>query len=250
MGEIHYGCKYRAGQRRAVTCAALQYSAAMPALSSALMQPELSIRHYHGEYDPHVHNHAQILIGLSGRLELEVGGRSAFVDASCGVVIPPGVAHGFMARHNARVAVVDAQDQDMLRQFGRFAVTPPLARLTDAASLVHAVGRAPRTLARRGIDLERLDAALVAGLHQTWNTARMAALFFLSAQRFHARLVELTGLSPQRYLRRRRLAFAVLSLRSGQTLEQTALRCGYASAGALAYALRRDRGVGSRMLRS
>ena len=72
----------------------------------------------------------------------------------------------------------------------------------------------------------------------------------LSVAQFHARFVELTANTPQDWLRNLRLDAACQQLRQGAALEATALRCGYASASALAYALRRDRGLSSRQLKA
>lgn len=220
----------------------------------SLMQPEVSVRQYSGEHTAHAHDHAQILYALEGRMELEVAGRAAFVDAACGLVVPAGVAHGFLASPGAKLFVIDVPQVQGVDKARRFSVPAALRGVVpssgaDAGAHLAALLDAPRVLARRDLDLQTVGAQVSRTLHEDWNTRRMAALVHLSAQRFHVRWQELTGKTPQQWLRDLRLDAAVAAIARGDSLENTALRFGYKSASALAFALRRDRNVGARDLR-
>jgi AraC-like DNA-binding protein len=215
-----------------------------------LLEPVATLRHYLGVHEPHVHAHAQLLFGLAGRLELEVDGRAAWVDPGAGLIVPPDTPHAYEAARAARVWVVDAPAAPGLERVRRFGLpagwTPPV----DAAALVALAGTAPQLRARRRLDPVRLEQALGGRLHEDWPNHRMAALYALSPPRFHARWLALTGLAPQAWLRARRLDVATALLKSGLTLDAAALQVGYAGASALAFALRRERGVGVRGLRA
>jgi AraC-like DNA-binding protein len=210
------------------------------------------VRRYSGEYASHAHDHVQIMFALDGRMELDALGHAAFVDTSCGMVIPSGLTHGFLAPRHTRMFVMDVPPQAGTERLKRFAVTPAIRQLThmaDTASALEQLLEAPDIATRRGIDLTRLNDALDATLHESWTTDRMARLFYLSAQRFHARLLELCGQTPQAYLRTRRLDRAQVLLVMGLPLETAALQVGYRSASALGFALKRDRQSGARLLR-
>lgn len=225
----------------------------MPVHPVSVVEIASSIRRYSGEYLHHEHDHGQIMFALQGRMELEIGGRSAFADTSCGMVIPAGVTHGFLATRDVRMFVIDLPAHQVVGGAHSFAVTPECRHSvawTDASLQLAQLLQAPRVLARRGIDLAELDTALDAALHEAWSTARMATLFFLSPQRFHARLLELTGQTPQAYVRTHRFDAAERLLRNGVPLETTAQQVGYGSASALSFALKRDRDVGARQLRA
>ena len=219
----------------------------------ALEQAQASVRSYSGEHQAHAHEHAQILFALQGRMELEVSGQSSFVDSACGMVIPAGTAHGYLAQPQTQVFVIDAPMASGLDKLRRFAVPPPLrfpVSSLSAAAQMALVLQAPSLLQRRALNLQLLQQQVQAALHESWPTARLAAMVHLSVAQFHARFVELTANTPQDWLRNLRLDAACQQLRQGAALEATALRCGYASASALAYALRCDRGLSSRQLKA
>lgn len=210
------------------------------------------MRSYDGEHQAHAHSHAQILFALQGRMELEVGGRPSFVDSACGMVIPAGTDHGYLAAPLTQVLVIDTPMAHGVDRLRRFAVPPTLRFVQSslsAAAQMALLLQAPTLLQRRGLNLQSLQQQVQSALHESWPTVRLAGLVHLSVAQFHARFVELTQHTPQDWLRKLRLDAAVLQIRQGSALEATALRCGYASASALAYALRRERGVTSRQLR-
>ncbi|WP_368639347.1 AraC family transcriptional regulator [Castellaniella ginsengisoli] len=218
-----------------------------------LFEPVSTLRRYDGQAHVHIHDHAQVMVPLAGRMDLEVDGHALFTDPSCGMLIPAGARHAYCAEPGTRILVIDAPESTGLERLRRFALTPAcrtLGSLGDPRLQLALLLDLPTVLSsRRGLDLAQLDAALASALHEPWPTARMARLFHLSPQRFHARLVELTGRAPGGYLRALRLEHAGRMLARGATLEAVAARVGYRSGSALAYALRRDRGVGARALR-
>lgn len=219
-------------------------------MQRSLTAPVASQRRYRGDYEAHAHDHVQVLFGLSGRLELEVDGRAALVEPGRALVLPPGSAHGYRAERPALALVIDAPPQRQLGRVRSLAVDGRrLLGRSDLASVLADLAGAPRALPRRALDLAALAEQVDTHLHEAWPTARLATLACLSVPRLHARWLDATGCSPQAWLRQRRLDRAQALLAAGRSLETSALQVGYASASALAYALRRDRGLGARQLR-
>lgn len=217
---------------------------------SALARPAApEVRHYHGDHGRHAHAHAQLLFGIGGCLDVEVAGGLVRVDATTGLIIPAGAEHGAASRDGADVWVIDAP---AAREFDR---VRPLAlhggrpQGLSTAQWLELARTARRAAPRRRMDTARLERAVTAALHEDWPAERMAELFALSVPQFHARWRQLTGRTPQAWLRAHRLDHAQRLLRAGWPGETVAAQVGYASASALLYALRRERGVGARALR-
>ncbi len=201
------------------------------------------VRHYDAEGGRHAHDHAQVLFGLEGTLEMDVEGHATWVDATCGLVIPAGRSHAYRARSQARVLVVDCDPSALTDRFRRFVLPAGwprkmLSERPDLATLMGTAASAPAVRARRRLDLDALAARIDADLARRWTVDDLAALCCLSPQRLRARLAQALGCSPQAFVRARRL-----------DAEAAALAVGYGGAPALSAALRRDRDTGARALR-
>jgi AraC-like DNA-binding protein len=216
------------------------------------------VRHYGAEGGRHAHEHAQVLLGLEGTLQMEVEGRAAWVDAACGLVVPAGATHAYRAERAARVLVLDCAPGPATERLRRFALPPDWqARWLHRAAAPHAladtllerVAGAPTLAARRRIDLAALAERIDADLARRWTVADLAAACCLSPQRLRARFAEALGLAPLEFVRARRLDRAAQLLRQGLALDAVALQVGYGGASALSAALRRERDTGARELR-
>jgi len=215
----------------------------------ALTEPQASLRHYAGQHAAHAHAHAQLLYGLHGRLSLEVGGRPMCVEPGVGLVVPAGVPHAYEAAGAASVWIIDTPADAAWHRVSRFALPPAWAPSADTGAQLALARGARRLRAPRSLDPARLAQAVHGRLHEPWPNDRLAALYLMGVPQFHARWRALTGQTPQAWLRQTRLDEAERLLRRGLVLDAVAQRTGYASAGALALALRRERGVGARRLR-
>ena len=237
----------------------------MDALSGSL-----SLRSYGASPGSHSHAHFQILLGLSGALELEIEGRGLRVGPGGGCVIAPGDRHDFASARGSLCLVLDSSHPDWARSIARsasHATLPapalPLVRylataLQQGHPLAQAHGpallreawlaagdpHAPAAVAtsaarRRPIDWMALEQWAAQQWHTPLTVADLAQRVHLSPSQFAARCRDDRGVSAMAWLRGLRLEQARLLRDSGLAVAEVARRTGYRSPSALTAALRR-----------
>ena len=78
------------------------------------MRPILTLRHYSHDLIVHSHDHAQLVFGLSGALDFEVGGQGSQVMQQSFVVIPQGAHHACGSPKGSRCLVLDVPSEQWL----------------------------------------------------------------------------------------------------------------------------------------
>lgn len=235
---------------------------------------QLSLRRYGASPGRHSHDHFQILLGLSGALELEVEGRGVQVPTGGGCVIAPGDRHDFESADGSLCLVLDSA-HPAWAALTRMpaAMSPPAQALPLVHYLVSALqqghplalthgpallreawltARQPfptKRLAPAGMNLETtrgrtIDwAALQQWAAQQWHreltVADLAAQVHLSPSQFAARCRDDHGIGAMAWLRGLRLAQARVLRSTGMAVAEVAQRTGYRSPSALTAALRR-----------
>ena len=227
----------------------------------------LSLRHYGASPGSHSHDHFQILLGLSGTLDLEVDGRGVRVAPGGGCVIVPGDRHDFESSRGSLCLVLDSAHAGWARCAGqRNTMAPPadalglahylasalqvgrsLAQIHGPALLLEAwlggsrpqVARFPAAR-RRSIDWPALQHWAAQQGHRELTVADLAAQVHLSPRQFAARCRDEQGTGPMAWLRSHRLAQARLLRGTGMPVAEVARRTGYRSPSAMTAALRRS----------
>lgn len=231
---------------------------------------QLSLRRYGASPGSHSHDHFQILLGLSGALELEVEGRGVRVTTGGGCVIAPGDRHDFESAGGSLCLVLDSAHPAWAALARRPAAMPPPAQALPLAhylasalqqgrplALAHGPAllreawladeqgpaaqayAAPNPNRRRPIDWPALQQWAARQWHTELTVDDLAAQVHLSPSQFAARCRDDQGMGAMAWLRSQRLAHARLLRGTGMAVAEVARRTGYRSPSALTAALRR-----------
>ncbi|HVE54124.1 MAG TPA: AraC family transcriptional regulator [Ramlibacter sp.] len=216
----------------------------------------LSLRAYGAAHGSHDHAYHQLLVGLTGVLELEVEGRGRRVAAGDAVLVPSGERHAFASTLGSNCLVLDTacqlwdgcgvvphrpQQVAALAQYLAQAIHQPLA-VAHAPALLLDAWRAPQRTQRprRRIDWVELAAWVQARLADPVDVAELAQRVHLSTGQLALRCHEANGIGPLDWLRLQRLARARQLRDEDLPVHEVARRTGYRSPSALTAALRRS----------
>ena len=246
------------------------------------MRPILTLRQYTRDLIVHSHDHAQLVIGLSGALDFEVDGRGSQVIQQSFVVVPAGFHHACGSPNGSRCLVLDVPSDQwvsqslgdhadasrrLLDQAGRLPldagqsqlvswlagsqINDPLIAQQGAVLLLASLNNAkPEAFGGRRLPYAALNAHIDQRAAHPLQVADLARIAGLSTARLHARFVAESGQTPMDYIRSRRLHIAVGLLRdSALPIGEIANQVGYSSQSAFAAAVLREFGASPGTLR-
>ncbi|MFT0474708.1 AraC family transcriptional regulator [Pseudomonas antarctica] len=246
------------------------------------MSPTLTLRHYLEEPLAHSHDHAQLVFGLSGHLDLEVDGCGSQVRESSVMVLPFSAHHACGSRDGSRCLVLDVPTEHwVLQSLGEHAdasrrLLDQPARLTldsRQSQLVQWLAQGPvddplivqqgavlllaslnhphaRPVPGRRLPYAAFNAHIERHVAHPLQVADLARIADLSVARLHARFITECGQTPMDYIRSRRLQTALSMLReTSLPIGEIAERVGYSSQSAFAAAMLREFGASPGALR-
>ena len=246
------------------------------------MGPTLALRHYVEAPLAHSHDHAQLVFGLSGHLDLEVDGRGSQVRESSVMVLPFSAHHACCSRDGSRCLVLDVPDgrwlsdslgehadasrrlldlparlsldsrqSQLVSWLANSPVTDPLIAQQGAVLLLASLNHAqPAEITARHLPYAALDAHIELNAAYPLQVADLARVAGLSSARLHARFMAECGQTPMDYIRSRRLHLAVQLLRdTALPIGEVASRVGYSSQSAFSAAVLREFGASPSQLR-
>ena len=246
------------------------------------MDQILSLRHYRQEVIAHSHEHAQVVISLSGKLDFEVDGRASLLRQQHLIIIPAGAHHTCGSPQGSHCLVLDVPGQNWLGQsLGEHAdasrrlldttghlildprqhqlvswlasspVSDPLIARQGAILLLASLNQlAPEQVQPKRLPYAAMDAYIEQNAAYPLQVADLAHIAGLSCARLHSRFVSESGQTPMDYIRQRRLYSGLTLLRhSALPIGEVASRVGYSSQSAFAAAMLREFGASPSVLR-
>jgi len=246
------------------------------------MSPILSLRHYSHDQIIHSHQHTQLVFGLQGRLDFEISGQGSRIQQQLLAVVPSEARHACGSTEGSLCLVVDIPEWTWLQQrlghhadaaqhllerpaalrlsptqsqlVGWLAASPindPIISEQGAALLLASLASGCEPAGQRcSLPLAAIQAYVDRHLSHPLEVRDLATVAGLSVQRFHARFVSETGLTPQAFIRLRRLHQGrELLLSTPLPVGEIAARVGYASQSAFTAALGRQYGGTPRAVR-
>ncbi|WP_341520055.1 AraC family transcriptional regulator [Pseudomonas sp. G.S.17] len=221
----------------------------------------LEVRSYERENPHHHHDHAQLVLPVRGRMEIDVDGRGGCIDQSLAALVTPGSVHSQHTHVDSRFLVLDCA-RTMLEtlEMGRLAqriylpISPATRRLIEFAELIgneqlsiSASQLAPLLLSSLGSDtswfsspMEQLIASLRANPGANWSNEVMAQVANMSMSQLHQRFRQLFAMSPQVWLTDLRIQEAQRWLRSTSLpIAEIALRAGFSDQASLTRTMQR-----------
>ncbi|MDA7418841.1 AraC family transcriptional regulator [Xenophilus arseniciresistens] len=227
-------------------------------------QPALHLRSYRGHSAPHDHDFAQLVLPVSGALDLDFGDRAAALDAARGAFVPTRQPHATRTQGPNRSLILDLPEDDsalapLLAQLAQrpfLALSAPATRLLDFMALRVEQGQASAPVVQLWVPLlldtlllqpprpasrlAALRARVQADPGAPWTVERMARLAALSPSRLHALFQAELHSTPRAWLQAQRLARArELLAHTRLPIAEIASRCGFADQSALTHAMRR-----------
>ncbi|NQD38105.1 helix-turn-helix transcriptional regulator [Permianibacter sp. IMCC34836] len=241
------------------------------------MKLTADIRHYRKLGASDSHGYHQLLVAVSGSMELAMQGRENVITTSRGGIVPAECRHDFVVTGDNQSLVIDVggDPQELaerglpeldrlfdkaswfaadpaLQQLARFAALELPRHPSDSAiaqqlavTLLLAVqGRPLQDVDRSPLDLAVIDSYIDQHLHEPIRVADLARLVHRSPGHFQALFGQATGQSVLQYLRKRRAELAIRLIEStDRSLADIATATGFAHQSALTHTLRELTGI-------
>lgn len=213
--------------------------------------PELHFRQYSDEVISHQHDGQwQVVLSLSGQMELNMYRQHFLLNAGNGIVIPPSVKHAFsgqLGNQNYVLEMPATAQWALNEKMTQFSLTPSAIGLLNwlqnfPQAPEHNFAVARLLLAQLKPENKWIDALsqwIEVRLHLPISCEDIATAFCMSVSTLQRRIKAETQLTVMQFLLQKRMEAAASLLLSNNSIEQIALSVGYDSHSAFSQAFRK-----------